>query len=217
LFLRRTSYANVTATLALVIALGGTSYAAVAVTGADVKNGSLTGRDVKNNSLRGRDVQGIHGWDIEDGAVKGIDIADHSIMSRDLHGSVLDGALKGAKGDAGAKGETGAAGTTNVVVRTNNVSTALTTCRDLAASEGGPYLCSGTVDKTAGCDPGERATGGGYENGQASSFVVEDDRPVPTNGTPDGWNVKGLAQGSVQPTSTPPDINVPVYVICASP
>jgi hypothetical protein len=37
--------------LALFIALGGSAYAAVTVTGADVKDGTITGRDVKNRSL----------------------------------------------------------------------------------------------------------------------------------------------------------------------
>jgi hypothetical protein len=54
---RRPGYANVVATLALVVALGGTSYAAVKVTGKDVKNNSLTGKDVKNNSLTGKDLK----------------------------------------------------------------------------------------------------------------------------------------------------------------
>jgi collagen triple helix repeat protein len=108
---RNISYANVTATLALFIALGGTSYAAVMVTGSDVKNGSLTGRDIGNNSLNGRDVQGIQGWDIADGAVKSRDIADHSIMAGDLHASVLFAGAKGEAGATGAKGDTGADGT----------------------------------------------------------------------------------------------------------
>jgi hypothetical protein len=37
--------------LALVIALGGTSYAAVTITGEDVKDGSLTGADLKDGSI----------------------------------------------------------------------------------------------------------------------------------------------------------------------
>ncbi len=55
--MRRPTYANVVATLALVVALGGTSYAAVQVTGKDVKNGSLSGKDVKNSSLTGKDLK----------------------------------------------------------------------------------------------------------------------------------------------------------------
>lgn len=41
---------------ALLVALGGTGYAAATIDGGDVKNGSLTGRDVKNQSLTGRDI-----------------------------------------------------------------------------------------------------------------------------------------------------------------
>lgn len=47
------TYANVVATLALFIALGGSSYAALTITGRDVQNGSLTARDVKRNTLGG--------------------------------------------------------------------------------------------------------------------------------------------------------------------
>jgi hypothetical protein len=54
---RRPGYANVVATLALVVAMGGTSYAAVKITGKDVKNSSLSGKDVKNESLTGLDVK----------------------------------------------------------------------------------------------------------------------------------------------------------------
>jgi hypothetical protein len=62
--LRHLTYANVMATDVVFIALGGTSYAALritgknvpkdALTGADIKN--LTGKDVRNNSLTGADA-----------------------------------------------------------------------------------------------------------------------------------------------------------------
>lgn len=52
----RPTYANVASTLALVVALSGTAYAAATITGAQVKNESLTGRDVRDGSLTGRDV-----------------------------------------------------------------------------------------------------------------------------------------------------------------
>ncbi len=45
------------AVLALVVATGGTSYAALAITGKDIKDGSVTGKDVENKSLTGKDVQ----------------------------------------------------------------------------------------------------------------------------------------------------------------
>ena len=51
------TYANVVATLALFIALGGSSYAALTISGKNVKNGSLTGRDIKRNSLGAKQVK----------------------------------------------------------------------------------------------------------------------------------------------------------------
>ena len=48
----RLSYANVMATLAVFVALGGTSYAAIKITGKNVKNGSLTGVDIKKHSVQ---------------------------------------------------------------------------------------------------------------------------------------------------------------------
>ena len=53
----RLTYANVTASLALFLALAGSSYAALVVTGKTVKDGSLTGRDIRHGSLTGGDVK----------------------------------------------------------------------------------------------------------------------------------------------------------------
>jgi hypothetical protein len=50
---RRLTYANVMATLAVFIALGGSSYAALTVTGRNVKNGSLSFRDLRRDTLGG--------------------------------------------------------------------------------------------------------------------------------------------------------------------
>lgn len=51
------TYANVMATIAVFIALGGTSYAAIRVTGKNVKNSSLTYKDLKKNTLGGSRVK----------------------------------------------------------------------------------------------------------------------------------------------------------------
>jgi hypothetical protein len=83
------TYANVVATLALFVAIGGSSYAAVQLTGASVKDGSLTGRDVKNSSLTGRDVR------------------NRSLLARDFRKGQLPA---GRVGPAGPRGEDGPAG-----------------------------------------------------------------------------------------------------------
>jgi hypothetical protein len=48
---RVVSYANVTATLALVVALGGTSYAALHITTADITNGAVTSSKLANKAV----------------------------------------------------------------------------------------------------------------------------------------------------------------------
>jgi hypothetical protein len=54
--IRRHVGANAVAYLALFVALGGTSYAAVRVTGAAVVDGSLTGADIRAHSLTSRNI-----------------------------------------------------------------------------------------------------------------------------------------------------------------
>src|SRR4029079_6031417 len=54
-WLRRPSPAFLVATLALCVALGGTSYAAITVTGAQIKDGSITTRDIRDHTLRTED------------------------------------------------------------------------------------------------------------------------------------------------------------------
>ena len=54
---RHLSYANVMATAAVFIALGGSSYAALTITGAEVRDGSLTKRDLRKNTLDGSRIR----------------------------------------------------------------------------------------------------------------------------------------------------------------
>jgi hypothetical protein len=111
----RLTYANVTATLALFIALGGSSYAAIAITGRDVRDHSLTGRDLVAGS--------VGSTEIRNGSVRGIDIRNGTISEADLQQplrrNLLPDTQRGAPGptgatgpvgDAGPKGDTGPAG-----------------------------------------------------------------------------------------------------------
>jgi hypothetical protein len=54
---RRLTYANVVATLALFIALGGTSYATLQLTGRNIRDSSLTGKELLRNSVGGRPIK----------------------------------------------------------------------------------------------------------------------------------------------------------------
>jgi hypothetical protein len=54
---RHFTYANAMATLAVFIALGGSSYAALNITGRDIQDGSLTNRELKRNTLGGTRIK----------------------------------------------------------------------------------------------------------------------------------------------------------------
>jgi Collagen triple helix repeat (20 copies) len=113
----RVTYANVTATLALFVALGGSSYAALSITGREVRNGSLTGADLAHGSIGSAEIR--------NGSIRGIDVRDGSITAADLgkplRRDLLAGARSeplspgppgpaGAQGQPGPKGDTGATG-----------------------------------------------------------------------------------------------------------
>ena len=54
---RRLTYANVMSTLAVFVALGGSSYAALQIDSADIANNSVRGVDVRNRTLGERDIK----------------------------------------------------------------------------------------------------------------------------------------------------------------
>ena len=51
------SYANVMATIAVFIALGGSSYAALTISGGDLRNRSVPAKKIKRNSLTSKEVR----------------------------------------------------------------------------------------------------------------------------------------------------------------
>jgi hypothetical protein len=87
----RLTFANVVSLIALFVALGGSSYAALkvtsrnvpkdALTGADIKN--LTGRDVRNNSLTGADVKNLRSNDVKDSSLLAQDFAPGQLPKGD--------------------------------------------------------------------------------------------------------------------------------------
>jgi hypothetical protein len=91
----RLTYANAVASLALFVALGGSSYAAVSITGKQVRDGSLTGHDIHDGSLTT--------WDVR----------DHSLRARDFKAGQLPRGPEGSPGPQGPVGAQGPAGTPN--------------------------------------------------------------------------------------------------------
>jgi len=54
---QRLTYANVMSTLAVFIALGGSSYAAYRISGSSIKNRSISAKKLKRNTLGGREIK----------------------------------------------------------------------------------------------------------------------------------------------------------------
>lgn len=194
----RLSYANVVATLALFLALGGGAYAAV---------------KLPANSVGAKQIK--------KGAVRSADVKDASLLVEDFRGGELPAGPKGAQGPAGARGPAGAQGpqgpgcppadpacrgpqgtpganglngATNVTVRTG------------AASPSNALL------SIARCQPGQRATGGGGAGGpivQSAPYLIDEhaglDQPAGNGIIPNAWGVT-LASGTASS-----------WVVCASP
>lgn len=155
-------YANVTATLALVIALGGTSYAAVklapnsvgnlhlkanSVTSGKVLDGSLKARDFKSGQLPAA-ATGPKG---DTGAIGPVGLAGPIGPTGPAGPKGADGA-KGAAGPAGPAGETGPegpAGPSTLPALDHNVSEPIANPASTQSV--------GTV----ACDAGQHAVGGG--------------------------------------------------------
>jgi hypothetical protein len=91
----RLSYASVTATLALLLAVGGTTAvgAQALLTGRAVKDESLTGADIQNDSLTGADIRA-------------------GSLGSNLLSSAARANLRGATGATGATGPAGETGAT---------------------------------------------------------------------------------------------------------
>jgi hypothetical protein len=186
--LKRPSSAMVVAMLALMVALGGTGYAASqlpknsvgtkqikknAVNSAKVKNRSLLAKDFK----RGQLPAGLDGLDGDTGPV----------------------GPTGPQGAAGTNGTNGAAGATNVRIR------------EAATASTAPDTMNNT--STASCDTGEVAVGGGvkFELGTVANMQLSDSYPNDSNADnkPDQWIVNVTGNGG--------SVDFKARVVCASP
>ena len=87
----RLTFANLTAVLALFVALGGSSYAALSVGSKQIANNSVRSKDLRNNDVRGRDIRKgtVRGTDVRDGDLKGKDVRDDTLTGADVKESGL--------------------------------------------------------------------------------------------------------------------------------
>ena len=78
------TFANVTAVMALFVALGGSSYAAIRIGSQEIANESIRSQDLRNGEIRGRDIR--------TGAVHGSDVENESLSGRDVRNGTMTGA-----------------------------------------------------------------------------------------------------------------------------
>jgi hypothetical protein len=170
------TYANVMATFATFVALGGGAYAAVKVTGKDVKDSSLTGRDVKNASLTGTDVK--------DRSLSATDFQTGQVPAGPAGSPGPPGQTgpQGSVGPPGPQGDPGEPGSTLVVAPFVTVREQMLTTN--LGEEG---------DLTVPCESDEVATGGGYAGlPTVGTIRVLDSAPVYSGPDRDatGWRVR---------------------------
>ena len=159
--------------LALFAALGGSAYAAVTVTGKQIKDGTVTGKDVKNRSL---------------GASKFSAGALGSLAGeRGPAGPQGDRGPKGDKGDKGPIGEQGPlglqgpAGVTDIEYR---------------VSSGTSIPKDQTIGLQVNCTSGKAALGGGAAQFPSNApMQIVSSAPGGANGTSTGWSVQVHNQG----------------------
>jgi hypothetical protein len=159
-------YAAVTSTLALAIALGGTSYAAITLPRNSVGTTQIKPRAVKSSDLGASSVSS--------GKVR-----DRSLRALDFALGQLPSGPTGPAGPAGAAGATGATGPTGVVGT-------LTVIReDVAVPDTGA-----STGVQATCPAGQRIVSGGYTLAESAATDVNTtvSRPFktgnPNNGLP---------------------------------
>lgn len=148
--------------IALFVALGGSSYAAVTITGKNIKNDSVTTKDIKNNSVTGRDVRNrsLQAQDFKPGQLRG--------------GPAGSGRAPGPQGPAGPQGAPGPQGAsaTNLFAVVNDDGTVASSSgvTGVSNSNAGFYQVTFARD-VSGCaattTPG--GTNGGYAGDRTTS------------------------------------------------
>ena len=157
--------------LALFAALGGSAYAAVTVTGKQIKDGTITGKDVKNRSLGAGKLSA--------GALGSLAGERGPAGPQGERGLKGDPGKQGPIGPAGATGEQGPQGPTGLA----NV--------EYRVSAGKSVAKNATESATVNCSSGKVALGGGAANfPSAGESRVVSSAPGGDNGTATGWTVQ---------------------------
>lgn len=167
----RPSAAMVVACIALLVALGGTSYATVL----NVPRNSVGTPQLKRNAVKPAKLA--------PNAVRGAHVLNGSLLAADFKAGQLPAGPRGEKGEKGDSGPPGMSGHEIVTSAVVNV-----------PKGGGDYYSGRTV--TAQCPGGKTAVGGGYYVGSINdAIVVTHSRPTAAK---TGWEAY-VYNGSATP------------------
>ena len=181
------TYANVMATVAVFVALGGTSYA--------VATGSIDSRELKNNSVAGKDIR--------NSTIRSGDVGNGTLLARDFKVGALPA---GPRGETGPRGP---AGGTNVVTRV-----AVGPEVSPNASAGGDAQCN-PGERAVGGGVGFQALPAGTIS--AVTDVIFANQPMEADGTPvEAGDVPTRWRGGITNGFNQARVLL-VSVICASP
>ncbi len=201
----RLSFANVMSMTAVMIALGGTSYAA-----------GLAKNSVGSNQIKSKAVKNS---DLGDSAVTSGKVKNGSLQARDFAlGQIPAGPAgpRGVTGLTGPAGPTGAQGTQGKTGALGAVTArSFTATADMAADQKASYAAT--------CPAGQQAIAGGGrgDNLESEKTNVTSSRPALSTTTPDANEPPPEGQGfdgwkiTVKNVGANPNIRPTVWVICA--
>jgi hypothetical protein len=182
--------------IALVVALGGTSYAAIKLPANSVgtkqlKKDAVTTAKVKNGSLQ----------------------------MADFRAGQLPSGAAGATGATGPKGDTGATGATGLKGGKGGKGDTGPSGANAVMRESAPVAVapSAMVSANVQCLAGERATGGGYDAsgvGEFATFAL-DSQPTGSAAAPNGWTVKVNNVSAI--ANNPQASTIVAKVMCVTP
>jgi hypothetical protein len=201
---RHATYGNVTATLALFIALGGSAYAAVALPA-----NSVGSRQLKANAVTTPKIK--------NSAVTGAKVRKNTLTGADIRESTL-GQVPSALAANTATTATNATNATTASHATtaNHATTSTTATTATTANAMGLVVYKSQVEPlaasavstpgTAACNPGQHVIGGGVQLGAPATETVDDQFPATGN---TGWSAH-VSNLAAMPSS------FTVYAICTA-
>jgi hypothetical protein len=231
------SYANVMATIAVFVALGGGAYALTipsnsigskqikknAVKSSEIKKNAVDSSEIEKNSVHSSEIEknAVGSSEIKGSSVRSGEVEDFSLVANDFAAGQLPAGATGAPGPTGPQGPEGPQGPTGLTGATGPAG-----ATNVTARRGPPVTVPSTGQTTTfetQCNAGEVATGGGYtfdSGADRRDVLIVESYGVDASGdsfgvTPTGWRVTAININFDPMSAT--DFALRARVVCAAP